>query len=189
MLALAARVLNAGLAIVCGVVALRIGLGVSRAVHAPQDPRAGQSPRPERPGPLPAPGAARAHVPFSARAVIVERDLFHEPTLAPAQSPASEPEEIEATALPLSLLGTISSHDAQLGAAAIWNAERRQRLVVVAGDWVAGGRANVVEIERRRVLLDEGGVVRELVFDDDDPRPPKRRPLRQRRARRQRGRR
>jgi len=187
MLAIAIHALNAGLAVGCGVLALRIGLALSHVVREPREISAGPAPRSEQPGPSPVPGRTRPA--WSARRVIVERDLFHEPTLAQAASPEAEPEELETTGLPLSLLGTISSRDTEIGAAAIWNAERRQRLVVVEGDWVAGGRANVVEIERRRVLLDEGGVVRELVFDDDDPRPPKRRPLRQRRVRRQRGRR
>lgn len=135
-------------------------------------PRAALAP----PGVAAAPSHPRSG---SDRQVILTRNLFDASllTAAPPSPPAEE--GAEATELPLALLGTIASPSPELARAAIWNAESRRHLVVKRGDEVGnGGRATVLRIERGRILLSEGGAVRELVFDEDGQYRPPQRPSR-----------
>jgi len=120
---------------------------------------------------------------WSDREVILTRNLFDASLLAPVEPPPPPVEEVEETELPLGLLGTISSSRAELGWAAVWDAESRESLVVKPGDEVGGGRATVLQIERERVLLSENGAIRELVPDDDGEYLPPRRPAPRRKAR------
>lgn len=120
--------------------------------------------------------AAREAPGWSDREVIIDRNLFDSSLLAPPKPPPPPPEEeVEETELPLGLMGTVASERAELRSAAIWNAEKRDSVVVEEQDEVAGGRAKVIQIERARVLLAENGGIRELVIDKDSEfRPPTR---------------
>lgn len=120
-----------------------------------------------------APLAARS---WKDREVILERNLFNASLLAPPAPPVEEPEELEATRLPLSLLGTVAALDPALSWAAVQDLEARKTLVLKNGDPVKKN-AEVLRIERRRVVLLENGAPRELALDDDDnarPAPPRR---------------
>jgi hypothetical protein len=66
--------------------------------------------------------------------------------------------------------------------AVIWDAESGEHVVVEVGDALRSGQANVLRIERRRVVLSENGALRELVMDEESEYRPPRRPSR--RARR-----
>jgi general secretion pathway protein C len=105
------------------------------------------------------------------RQVILSRNLFHSSTLARSVDPAEIEEEIEATQLPLQLLGTAAAEDPTLAYAAVLDTEKRQTLVVTIGDLLKD-KATVVRIERRRIVLSENGAHRELTFGDEEtPRP------------------
>jgi hypothetical protein len=161
-------VANGALLSVCCFLAARTLTGVFAALLAPP------------PALVSAAGAASASPgssspTWSDREVITARNLFDAELVAPGPPPPPPEEELEETELPLGLLGTIASttHPVQSGWAAIWDAENRERLVVEPGDEVREGAAKVLRIERKRLLLSEDGVVRELVFDEDSNyRPP-----------------
>jgi hypothetical protein len=112
--------------------------------------------------------------------IIAARNLFDAELVAPGPPPPPPEQEVEQTELPLGLLGTIASttHPREAGWAAIWDAENRERLVVEPGDEVRDGEATVLRVERKRLLLSEDGVVRELVFDEDSSYRPPLRPRR-----------
>jgi general secretion pathway protein C len=112
------------------------------------------------------------------REVILTRNLFNSTTLEPPPAePEPEPEEdLEATKLPLTLLGTTAAADPALSWAAVADRQARDNLVVSVGDSL-GGKATVLRIERRRIILSENGVPRELTLDDEDA-PEVRRPAR-----------
>jgi type II secretory pathway component PulC len=119
---------------------------------------------------------------WSERQIILSRNLFQASVL-PAAEPTPPPqEELEATELPLGLLGTAASPSPELAVAVIWDAESGEHVVVEVGDALRNGQANVLRIERRRVVLSENGALRELVMDEDSEYRPPRRPSR--RARR-----
>ncbi len=116
---------------------------------------------------LPTP-IARAEAPRNAtdRQVIVDRNLFNVSTLLePAPSAAEIEEELEATKLPLRLLGTASSSEAELSWAAVEDLESRRHIVVKLKD-VLQQKATVVAIERRRVVLDNAGRHEELALEE-----------------------
>lgn len=108
---------------------------------------------------------------WSNRQIILTRNLFNSSTLDPPAPPVDETEDIEKSKLPLALLGTFASSDAALSRAAIEQTGKRETFVVGVGDGVADGKATVVRIERRRVVLSENGALRELTLDDDTNRP------------------
>ena len=108
---------------------------------------------------------------WSDRQVILTRNLFHSSTLERSVDPGEIAEEIEATQLPLQLLGTAAAEDPELAHAAVLDTEKRQTLVVTIGD-ILKEKATVLRIERRRIVLLENGAHRELSFGDDElPRP------------------
>jgi type II secretory pathway component PulC len=117
---------------------------------------------------------------WSDRQVILSRNLFQASVPATPEPPPQE--ELEASELPLGLLGTAASSRSELGVAAIWDAESGEGVVVEVGDALRNGQANVLRIKRRRVVLSENGALRELVVDEDSEYRPPRRPSR--RARR-----
>jgi general secretion pathway protein C len=113
-----------------------------------QAPRAGAAP------------VARAR---SDRQAILRRNLFNVSTLA-VSGPVSEEEALEATKLPLRLLGTAASVDTRLSWAAVEDLETHQHSVVRIDD-VLRQQAKVVRIERRRIVLENGARREELALE------------------------
>jgi general secretion pathway protein C len=114
---------------------------------------------------------ARGRRDWADREIILKRNLFNASLLAPAV-PVDEPiEDLEATRLPLRLLGTAASTPAELSWAAVEDEEERRTVIVRVRDPIH--KATVQRIERRRIVLSEKGVLRELVLDDESaaPRP------------------
>ncbi len=114
------------------------------------------------------PAAAAAPAPepsASDRQVILRRNLFNVSTLV-TSGPASSAEEVlEATKLPLKLLGTAASPDAKRSWAAVEDLESRKHLVVRIDDRLRE-RARVVRIERRRIVLENGTRREELALEE-----------------------
>ena len=126
------------------------------------------SPAERAPAPAPEPAAGRS---WSDRQKILERNLFNASLLAPAR-PVEVDEDLQATQLPLSLLGTVATPDPQLSWAAIEDKETRKHLVLRMQDDVKDGKATVMRIERKRVVLSENGELRELVLTENQGIPP-----------------
>lgn len=105
------------------------------------------------------------------RQVILDRNLFHSTTVAQAGTPDPIDEDIEATQLPLRLLGTAAAKVPELAWAAVEDQQSHKTLVVTIGDLLVN-QAKVLRIERRRVVLLENGAHRELTFGDEDQSPP-----------------
>lgn len=106
---------------------------------------------------------------WSARQVILDRNLFNASLLAPASRPLVVEEDLEETKLALALLGTFASPDPDIARAAVDDQESRKHVVLKVGDEIQGGRARLIRIERRRIVLEENGTLRELTFDDSLP--------------------
>jgi general secretion pathway protein C len=103
------------------------------------------------------------------RQVILARNLFNASLLAPAQAAPVEEENLEETKLPLALLGTFASPDPRIARATVDDQDARMHLVLAVGDEITGGRAKLIRIERRRIVLEENGSLRELTFEDATP--------------------
>lgn len=103
----------------------------------------------------------------SAHQAILTRNLFASSTIE-APPPSESTEDIEATNLPLDLLGTAAADDPDLAWAAVMDRELNATLVVGIGDRLKE-KADVVRIERRRLVLRENGAHRELTFGDEGP--------------------
>ncbi|HXK25003.1 MAG TPA: type II secretion system protein GspC [Myxococcota bacterium] len=102
------------------------------------------------------------------RQAILDRNVFASSTLAPtAPTPSEIDENLEATQLPLTLLGTAASQEPRLAWAAIQERGSHSTLVVSIGDTILD-KAKVVKIERQRVVLLEDGVHRELALEETD---------------------
>ncbi len=147
---------NAGLLVLCCFLLADSANAVFDALltPAPADPSEGVSPPPP---------AARL---WSDRQVILTRNLFNSSLLAPPPPPKKVVKEVmEATKLPLSLLGTAASPNAALSWAAVEDQSSRRTLVVRVDD-VVKSKAKVTRIERRRIVLLENGVLRELVLSE-----------------------
>ncbi len=112
----------------------------------------------------PAPAQAVASAP-SERQAILRRNLFNVSTLV-VSAPAIEEEDLEATKLPLKLLGTAAAGDDRLSWAAVEDLETRQHTIVRVEDLLKQ-QAKVVRIERRRIVLENGARREELALDDD----------------------
>ncbi len=132
-------------------VAGEVLLGAPAAAAAPPSPR-GQEP--ER-------GTS-----WDDRQVILSRNLFNVSTLAPAAPvpEVDESEEYEETRLPLRLLGTAASPDPDHARAAVEDQQARVHRVVSVGGELLG--AEVVRIERRRIVLRNKGRLEELSLDE-----------------------
>jgi type II secretion system protein C len=109
------------------------------------------------------------------RQVILARNLFNASLLAPPRTTAIAVEEdLEETKLPLTLLGTFASPNPEIARAAVEDKTARTHLVLRVGDEIQDGRAKLIRIERRRIVLSENGTLRELTFtdslSDDKPR-------------------
>jgi len=125
------------------------------------------SPAERAPAPAPEPAAGRS---WSDRQKILDRNLFNASLLAPAP-PVEVDEDLQATKLPLDLLGTVASPNPQLSWAAIQDKEARKHLVLRLHDDVKEGKARVMRIEPKRVVLSENGELRELVLADSQAVP------------------
>lgn len=112
--------------------------------------------------PPPAPPAART---WQQRQAILDRNLFKASTATPDAEAIAE--DLAATKLPLRLLGTAASGDARRSWAAVEDLEKRQHLVVRVADRLQG-KAEVVRIERRRIVLRNGGRLEELALDEGE---------------------
>jgi general secretion pathway protein C len=101
--------------------------------------------------------------------VILTRNLFNASTLSPEAGAlaTNEPAVLEATQLPLTLLGTAAADVPELSWAAIEDRESQQTLVVRVGDSVRN-QAQVRRIERKRIVLDERGTLRELELEEPE---------------------
>jgi general secretion pathway protein C len=127
--------------------------------------------------------AVRASREWADREIILKRNLFNASLLAPAVPVEEEPpEELEATRLPLRLIGTAAATPADLSWAAVEDEQERRTVVVRVGDPIQTAR--VERIERRRIVLSEKGELRELVLDEDESAAPPRGLGRARMARR-----
>jgi general secretion pathway protein C len=105
------------------------------------------------------------------RQSVLDRNVFASSTLEPPPSSMAPLEdELEATQLPLTLLGTAASENPRFAWAAIQDRDVRSTLVVGIGGSIQD-KAIVVRIERQRVVLLEGGVHRELALDEGDLTP------------------
>ena len=156
---------NTALFVLCCYLVATLLNQVAAALLVPGAPEPGASP------PVPAEPVGRA---WSDRQAILERNLFNVSTLlAPAPGEGAAEEDLEATKLPLRLLGTAASTRPELSWAAVEDEDKRKHLVVRLRDQLAG-RATVVGIERRRIVLDNGGRREELALEEDPgaPRPP-----------------
>lgn len=115
--------------------------------------------------PAPAP-ALRAGRGWNDREIILQRNLFNASLLA-GTAPIDEPvaEDLEETMLPLRLLGTVAASRQEFSWAAVEDQDERKTVVVRVDD--ALNRATVKRIDRRRIVLSENGVLRELTLEDE----------------------
>lgn len=156
-------VLNLALGIACcWLVASLILQGIDAAL----------APAPEAPLALSAPVTRSLRNPED-RDAILKRNLFNASILQPAVPMAvSEEEDLEATKLPLKLLGTAAAGEAGQSWAAVEDLETRKHTVVRPNDRLRE-QATVVRIERRRIVLQNGSRREELALGEDEggPRP------------------
>ena len=111
--------------------------------------------------------SARSSEPGVARPSLTaarDRNPFDASSLEPAP-PVQQPEQIEKSQLPVTLLGTFAADDASLSRATLLDRESQETLVVGIGDEVEG-QALVVQIDRERVVLRENGATRELTLGE-----------------------
>jgi general secretion pathway protein C len=102
---------------------------------------------------------------WASRKTILDRNLFKVALGNGSAEPVDE--DLAATKLPLKLLGTAASgNDARRSWAAVEDMEKRQHLVVRVGDRLQG-KAEVTRIERRRLVLRNGGRLEELALGDE----------------------
>ena len=123
-----------------------------------------------------APAAARraAHRPRPAARAQLGRARDHpdpqsvplEPRCPRPHRPTSSRQELEKSRLPVTLLGTFASSDPNLSRATLMDKEKNETLVVGIGDQIKNA-AEVMRIERRRVVIIENGAPRELTFGDE----------------------
>lgn len=107
---------------------------------------------------------------------ILDRNLFGAQLAGEAQIAnlieADSDENLEATKLPLRLLGTAAARDVDRSRAAIQDEKTRKHIVVAVGDELEGHtRVRVKDIQRSRVVLDNRGKLEELALHDHDDRP------------------
>ncbi len=105
------------------------------------------------------------------RQAILEKNLFNVSTLLPEAAPediAPPPDaNLEETKLPLRLLGTLASTTPGDARAAVENQREGRKIVVVrVGDEILEG-VRVVAVERRRIVIDNGGKREALSLDDE----------------------
>ena len=123
------------------------------------------SSRPRRPPGRAASRGGRDRTGLAGRQVILDRNLFNAALLAPGGDDTAD--DLAKTKLPLKLLGTAAGGDPRRSWAAVEDLEKRQHLVVRVADRLQG-KAEVIKIERRRIVLRNGGSLEELALDGDD---------------------
>ncbi len=162
---------NAGLVVLCCFLAARVVAVISGEMLAPEPTT-----------------ASLAHVAppqidrsWGARQIIITRNPFNASTLAPAPPPVDEAEEYAKTKLPLRLLGTVAHEEPSFSWAAIEDLETRSHEVVRVGDRLKD-RADVLRIERRRIVLQNGTRREELALEEDEGKPTRTRSSRRPRA-------
>jgi general secretion pathway protein C len=150
------RILNAALLVVCCFFAARMIVAVAGEALAPTE--AAVAPLPPREPPH--------EYSWEDRKVILENNPFNVSTLAPTPIEAPQEEDLEKTKLPLRLLGTAATADPETARAAVEDLDTRTHLVVRVGD-VLKGRAEVLRIERRRIVLQNGPNKEELGLEEE----------------------
>jgi general secretion pathway protein C len=150
-------VANGALLVLCCFLAARILASVAGEVLAPEAGAVAAPP----------PSGRTVASTWQDRQVILDRNLFNVSTLAPRAAEAPEDEHYEQTQLPLELLGTVAAADQAMAWAAVLDRETRQHLVVRVGDRLKD-RAEVVRIDRRRLVLDNAGSREELAIAEGD---------------------
>ena len=108
---------------------------------------------------------------WSERQAILDRNLFGSSTEASAVAAVEEDVEYAATKLPLKLLGTAASSLAALSWAAVEDIQKKEHQVVRVRDTLLE-KATVVAIERRRIVLENGGRREELALTEDPTPSP-----------------
>lgn len=157
------RVANVALLVLCCFLVARMIAAVAWDLVLPEDSVAAAPP----------PRGQKATPTWDERQAILSRNLFNVSTLAGAAAPIAEEESYEETKLPLRLLGTVASEDPRLAKAAVEDLETRVHQVVRVGDRLKD-RAEVLRIERRRIVLQNGPRREELALSEDEgstPRP------------------
>jgi general secretion pathway protein C len=122
-----------------------------------------------RPGPgsfaAVAPGAAPAARAWDERQPILDRNLFGAETFAAEPLSEPEPEELEVTTLPVTLLGTQVHSVRKNSKAAILGRGSRQHELLHEGDtFEKHPEARIIRIERGRVILRNEGRREELLL-------------------------
>ncbi len=110
---------------------------------------------------------------WDARQIIITRNAFNASTLTPTAALPTEEEEYAKTKLPLRLLGTAAHEEATYSWAAIEDLETREHHVVRVGERLKG-RADVLRIERRRIVLQNGARREELALEGDEGKKTRR---------------
>ena len=97
-----------------------------------------------------------------------DRNLFKAALASnkPLAAPVVDLEQLEATKLPLSLIGTAAASNPSASWAAVQDHDSRAHLVLQQGDSLKG-KATVERIEPKRIVLRENGQLRELALSDD----------------------
>ena len=127
---------------------------VSPLVRATPVPRAELPPVARAPGP---------EASVASYEVIGERNLFK------TREEAVPLEEVlEESRLALRLLGTVTATPPQLSVASVEDLTKGDRHSLRIGNWVAG--AKLVRVERRRIVIENAGVLETLTIDENAPR-------------------
>src|SRR5262245_25300003 len=113
---------------------------------------------------------ARART-WAEREIILSRNLFHSSLDTPVLSQADIDAQLEKSKLPVTLLGTFAASDPSVSRATLLDKEKNETLVVGIGDQIKN-TAEVMRIERRRVVIQENGAPRELTFGDEGGAEP-----------------
>lgn len=154
---------NLALLVLCSFLAAQILASVAGEVLVPESAQVAAAP------PL-GPESSRS---WSDRQVILDRNLFNASTLAPQAELPDEDERYEETKLPLDLLGTVAAGQPELAWAAVLDRETREHQVVRVGDRLKE-RAEVLRIDRRRIVLENAGRREELSLTEDGAAQPSR---------------
>jgi general secretion pathway protein C len=116
-------------------------------------------------------GASQPARSWSDRQTILDRNLFQVSTLLPERPAGGEPElteeELEATRLPLKLLGTVASSEQKASYAAVEDQQNHKKIIVRVDQRLLD-KATVLRIERRRIVLQNGAKREELALDDEE---------------------
>ncbi len=99
------------------------------------------------------------------RQVILSRNLFNASLIAPPAPPPPEQKVLEVAKVPMDLIGTVASADADLAWAAVVNRKDRKTHVVRVDDLLAP-QVKVTRIERKRIVVLENDVPRELTLPE-----------------------